>query len=126
MSCTRLSVRIGAIATVITLAACGSSGGSGSSVSQSKLEAKLRSEPQIQSLLQQGGTKAKVTSQLVDCVAQALEKDANQSDLKKYVDGKMNLNDIGGKTKGSGNNAKVTVQNCARTAINHDKSSTAA
>jgi long-subunit acyl-CoA synthetase (AMP-forming) len=109
---------------VLCLAACGSSGG-GNSVSQSKLEAKLKSEPSIQSVTVQGGTKAKITDQLVDCIAKALEKNANQSDLKKYVDGKMNLNDVGGKSKGAGNSAQAEAKTCAQNAVSSDKSSSA-
>lgn len=110
------------VATVgaICLTACSSASGG---VSQSKLENKLKSEPVIQTLLHQGGTKAQVTDQLVGCVATALEKNASQSDLKKYVAGKMNLNDVGGKTKGSANNAAAEVRSCAATAANKDRSS---
>jgi hypothetical protein len=94
------------------VAACSSSGGGG--VSQSALEGKLKKEPTIQQLLQQGGKKANLTTKLVDCVATALEKNADPSDLQKYVKGQMNLDDIGGKAKGSANSAKSELTTCAK------------
>jgi hypothetical protein len=108
--------KITAVAGVLCLAACSSSGG-GSSVSQSKLASKLKSEPSIQTVIKQGGTQSKIATELVDCIAKALKKDANQSDLKKYVDGKMNLNDVGGKSKGSANKAEADAKSCATTAV---------
>ncbi len=113
--------KITAVAAVLFLAACSSSGSS--SVSQSQLAAKLKSEPTIQSVIQQGGTKGKVATQLVDCIAKALKKDASGSDLKKYVDGKMNLNDVGGKSKGSANKAEADAKSCATSAVASDTAS---
>jgi hypothetical protein len=107
--------KITAVAGVLCLAACSS--GSGGSVSQSKLASKLKSEPSIQTVIKQGGTQSKIATELVDCIAKALKKDANQSDLKKYVDGKMNLNDVGGKSKGSANKAEADAKSCATTAV---------
>ena len=118
----RATLKLTAVAAALCLAACSSSGG-GSSVSQSKLAAKLKSEPSLQTVLHQGGTKAKIANQLVDCIAKALKKDADQSDLSKYVDGKMNLNDVGGKDKGSANKAEADARTCATTAVNNAKSS---
>jgi hypothetical protein len=91
------------------LAACGGS----SKVSEAKLETKLKSEPEIQQILDQGGAKATVTSQIVTCIADALEKNASQSDLKDYVNGKKNIDDIGGASKGSGDAASAEVKSCA-------------
>jgi hypothetical protein len=99
----------GVAAVLMSVAACSGS----SSVSQSKLDSKLKSEPEIQQLLQQGGAKATVTSQVVSCIATALEKNASQADLKDYVSGKKNLDDIGGATKGSANAASAEVKSCA-------------
>jgi hypothetical protein len=118
----RATLKLTAVAAALGLAACSSSGGSGS-VSQSKLAAKLKSEPSLQSVLNQGGTKGKVANDLVDCLAKALKKDADQSDLSKYVDGKMNLNDVGGKDKGSSNKAAADAKTCATNAVNSVKSS---
>lgn len=77
----------------------------------------MKSEPEIQQLMQQGGTKAQVTDQLVSCIATALEKDADSSDLKDYVNGKKNLDDVGCKTKGSSNDAQNEAKNCAQSAV---------
>jgi hypothetical protein len=118
----RIRVGITALGAAVVLAACGSSGGS-SGVSQSKLETKLKNEPSIQTVLDQGGAKAKVTSQLVDCVAKALVKNADPSDLKKYVNGQMNLNDVGAKAKGSTDTAESEAKTCAQNAVQSDKSS---
>ena len=68
----------------------------------------------------EGGTKATVTTQLVDCIAQALENNADQADLKKYVNGQMDLNDIGGAGKGSADSAQSEAENCAKTAVASD------
>lgn len=92
------------------LAGCSSSGGSG--VSQSKLEAKIKSEPSIQTLLKQGGGKAAVTSQLVGCIATALKKDANQADLQKYVDGKLSIDSVSAKSKGAKSQAAADTRTC--------------
>jgi hypothetical protein len=120
----RATLKLTAVAAALCLAACSSSGGGSSgSVSQSKLAAKLKSEPSLQTVLHQGGTKAKIANQLVDCIAKALKKDADQSDLSKYVDGKMNLNDVGGKDKGSANKAEADARTCATTAVNNATSS---
>ncbi len=105
----RTAAGVGALGCAVMMTACGSSG----KVSTSKLDAKLQSEPEIQQLLSQGGAKATVTSQLVSCIADALEKNASQSDLKDYVNGKKNLDDIGGATKGSANAANSEAKNCA-------------
>jgi hypothetical protein len=43
----------------------------------------------------------------------ALVKNASQSDLKDYVSGKKNLDDIGGATKGSTNAASAQIKSCA-------------
>jgi hypothetical protein len=67
----------------------------------------------IQQLLQQGGATATVTSGLVNCIATALEKNASQSDLKDYVNGKKNLDDVGGATRGSTNAAQTQAKTCA-------------
>jgi predicted FMN-binding regulatory protein PaiB len=119
----RAILKLTAVAGALCLAACSSSGGGGSSVSQSKLSAKLKSEPSLQTVLHQGGAQGKVANQLVDCIAKALKKDADQSDLSKYVDGKMNLNDVGGKDKGSTNKAEADAKTCATNAVSSDKSS---
>ena len=66
-----------------------------------------------------------MTSQLVDCIASALEKNANQSQLKQYVNGKLDLNDIGGKKKGSGQDAQAEAKSCAQSKVAGDKSSAA-
>jgi ABC-type oligopeptide transport system substrate-binding subunit len=118
----RATLKLTAVAAALCLAACSSSGGS-SSVSESKLAAKLKSEPSLQTVLNQGGTKAKIANQLVDCIAKALKKDASQSDLNKYVDGKMNLNDVGGKAKGSANKAQTDAKTCATNVVNSARSS---
>jgi hypothetical protein len=94
------------------LVGCGSSGGSGGGVSQSKLEAKIKSEPSIQTLLKQGGGKASVTSQLVACIATALKKDADQADLKKYVDGKVSIDSVAAKSKGAKSQAAADTRTC--------------
>jgi hypothetical protein len=98
---------------VVLLAACSSDNG----VSESKLESKIKSEPSIQSVLNQGGTKADVADALVQCIAQALRKDADQDDLKKYVDGKLNLSDVGGRSKGSALDAQADAKTCAQSAV---------
>lgn len=121
MRVSRLAVKLGAVVVATCVAACSSSGGGG--VSTTKLESKLKNEPAISSVISQGGAKAKVTSQLVDCIAKALKKDADPDDLAKYVDGKMNLNDIGGKDKGSANDAQSDAKTCAQNAVKQDKSS---
>ena len=117
----RFTSSAAALLAASALAACSSSSGAG--VSLGSLESKLKKEPAIQSVLNQGGTKAKLTSQLVDCIAKALDKNANQSDLKKYVSGKLDLNDIGGKSKGSANGAENDAKTCAQQTVAKDKSS---
>jgi hypothetical protein len=110
-----LAVLIAVVVGVLLVSACSSSGGGSSSkVSESQLESKLKSEPQIKTVLQQAGSKKPVVSQVVTCMAQALEKDASQSDLKKYVDGKLNLNDVGAKGKGATNAAANQVKSCTQ------------
>jgi hypothetical protein len=111
-----LTLRIAVAATLaaVSVAGCSSSGGS---VSLSKLETKIKSEPEIQTLLSQGGTKAAVTDALVHCIASALDKDADQADLKKYVSGKLNLDDVGAKAKGATNDAQTVAKNCASSAV---------
>jgi hypothetical protein len=71
------------------LAGCSSSGGGG--VSQSKLEAKIKS---------------------VGCIATALKKDANQADLKKYVDGKISIDSVSAKSKGAKSQAATDTRTC--------------
>jgi hypothetical protein len=56
-------------------------------------------------------------------VAKALEKDADQGDLKKYVDGKLNLNDVGAKDKGAGDDADNVAKTCATSAASSDSAS---
>ena len=91
------------------LAACGSSGGG--SVSQSQLEKKLKNDPQVTQLTARlKGSQADV---VLSCVAKALKKDADSADLKDYVNGKKNLADIGGKTKGSAQKANTDARTCA-------------
>ena len=105
-------IAVAGMATSLLLTGCSSSGGGG--VNQSQLESKIKKEPQIQTLLSQGGKKAKLTDALVGCIAKALKKDADPSDLKKYVQGKLDINDVGGKSKGSASKAKTDVQTCAQ------------
>lgn len=117
MKRTRRSAGWTSIAAVMIVAACSSSSGSSGGVSEGALEAKLKNEAAIKTLIDQGGAKAKVTTQLVGCIAKALEKDASPSDLKKYVDGKLDLADIGGKTKGAAADAKTVAQTCVQSAV---------
>lgn len=105
------------------LAGCSSSGGSGSGVSQSQLESKIKSEPSIQTLLKQGGAKASVTKQLVSCIATALEKDAKPADLKNYVAGKLTIEKVGAKSKTADNQAATDAKTCASQVVSKASSS---
>lgn len=112
--------------TVCALVGCSSSKSSGG-VSLTQLEDKLKSEPSIQQAQAQAPPAGKgVVNALIECVAKAMEQQADPNELKQYVQGKLNLNDIGGKSKGSGNAAENEVKNCARPAISSAVSSPSA
>jgi hypothetical protein len=102
-----------ALAAVLLVAGCSSSGG-GSTPSTGTLTAKLKNDPNIKKLEQAAGSKAGKVKQVISCIADALEKDADPDDLQKYVDGKLDLADVGGKAKGSAKHAEQDAAKCAR------------
>ena len=92
--------------------ACSSSGGGSNEPTTAQLTATLKADPQIKQLESQAGAKAGKVKQVISCIATALEKDADPIDLKQYVAGKLDLADIGGKTKGSAQRAQQDAQTC--------------
>jgi hypothetical protein len=93
---------------------CSSSGGGGSSApTTAQLTAKLKNDPQIKQLESRAGSKAGRVKQVIGCIASALAKDADPNDLKRYVAGKLDLADIGGKAAGSAKRAQADTRNCA-------------
>lgn len=101
-----------------------SSSKSSHGVSLTQLENKLKSEPSIQQAEAQAPPADKnVVNTLIACVAKAMQQQADPTELKKYVDGKLNLNDIGGKNKGSGNAAQNELKSCVGPAVSSAVSS---
>jgi hypothetical protein len=103
---------------VLVFTACSSSGGNANeSVSQSKLEAKLRSDTAVTSALKSGGVDASKTDVVITCIAQTLDKDGNHSDLNKYIGGKITLDDIKGRNGATATTSKNDSANCVKKAL---------
>jgi hypothetical protein len=103
-------------AVALTATACSSSGGDGS-VSVSQIQNKLKKDPAMSQLIAPlKGDKTKI-SKVETCIAKAMKKYVDKKDLKAYVDGKKNLPDLGGNSKGSAAKANEYTRSCATAAV---------
>lgn len=88
------------ICAALVLSACSSSGSGNSGGSSDngptteQIANKIKSDPQVQALKQQLGSKANKFDAIVDCIAAAAKKDINKSDLTAYVKGQKSLDDL--------------------------------
>jgi hypothetical protein len=109
---TRLGILVAA--TALAASACSSSGGGGGGVSQSQVESKLRQEPQLSQLKTTLKSHAKAYDTLISCAAKAIKKDADQSKLKAYVDGKTSIDKLGSDAQGK--KAEADLKSCVKSA----------
>ena len=112
---TALSAVSACIAGMLILVGCGSDA---ATVSQSQVEAKLKKDSQVKSLLDQLPSAAKSKSDvIISCIAKALKKDASGGTLDDYVNGDGSLDDIRGKDSDSKDKATADVKSCVTTAL---------
>jgi hypothetical protein len=103
-------------ATALVATGC-SSGGGGSAPDTATLTAKLKKDPTIKQLESSVAGKTDKIDQIIGCIASALQKDGNPDDLNKYVAGKIDLTDVGGKPGVSEKKAETDTQNCVQDAL---------
>lgn len=111
----RLTMLAASLAALALTSACSGSSG-GSAPSQSKVEAKLKTESDFKSLASETGKKAEVGNKVISCIAKTLEKDATPSSLNDYVNGKIKPDDIKFKS-GSSSDAKSDAESCTKSVL---------